>query len=96
MRLILSLSPLCSSVSEVVLVEMVEILDGRLGKHSVEVCNKLFITLSNDPRAQASRVIGKRSEPLSRVFNEQPCGIYIVESVRTYVSNKHTHVRMSH
>ena len=41
--------------------------------------------------------IGERSEPLSRVFNEQPCGIYIymVESVRTYVSNSHAHVRMS-
>ena len=22
-------------------------------------------------------VIGERSEPLSRVFNDQPCGIYI-------------------
>ena len=42
-------------------------------------------------------VIGERSEPLSRVFNDQPRGIYIymVESVRTYVSNTHAHVRMS-
>ena len=28
------------------------------------------------PRAQASRVIDERSEPLSRVFNDQPSGIY--------------------
>ena len=42
-------------------------------------------------------IIGERSEPLSRVFNEQPRGIYIyrVESVPTYVSNTHAHVRMS-
>ena len=46
-------------------------------------CNKLFIS--------------ERSEPLSRVFNDQPRGIYMymVESVRTYVSNTHAHVRMS-
>ena len=52
---------------------------------------------SSYPRAQASMVIGERSEPLSRVFNDQPRGIYIymVESVRTYVSNTHAHVRMS-
>ena len=39
---------------------------------------------------------GERSEPLSRVLNDQPSGIYIymVESVRTYVSNTHAHVRM--
>ena len=42
-------------------------------------------------------LIGERSEPLSRVFNDQPRGIciYMVESVRTYVSNTHAHVRMS-
>ena len=42
-------------------------------------------------------VIGERSEPLSRVFNDQTSGIYIymVESVRTYVSNTHARVRMS-
>ena len=42
-------------------------------------------------------IIGERSEPLSRVFNDQPSGIYIymVESVRTYVSNTHAHVRMN-
>ena len=43
-------------------------------------------------------IFGERSEPLSRVFNDQPRGIYIynmVESVRTYVSNRHAHVRMS-
>ena len=42
-------------------------------------------------------LFGERSEPLSRVFNDQPRGIYIymVESVRTYVSNTHAHVRMS-
>ena len=35
-------------------------------------------------RAQASRVIGERSEPLSRVvFNDQPRGIY--GRIRTYV-----------
>ena len=37
------------------------------------------------PRAQASRVIGERSEPLSRVFNDQPRDIY--GGVRTYVQN---------
>ena len=39
-------------------------------------------------------VIGERSEPLSRVFNDQPRGIYIymVESVRTYVPNTHARV----
>ena len=40
-------------------------------------------------------VIGERSEPLSRVFNDQPRGIFMVEYVRTYVSNTHAHVRMS-
>ena len=42
-------------------------------------------------------LVGERSEPLSRVFNDQQRGIYIymVESVRTYVSNRHAHVRMS-
>ena len=40
-------------------------------------------------------IIGEHSEPLSRVFNDQPSGIYMVESVRTYVSNTHAHVRMS-
>ena len=42
-------------------------------------------------------LISERSEPLSRVFNDQPHYIYIymVESVRTYVSNAHAHVRMS-
>ena len=44
-------------------------------------------------------LIGERSEPLSRVFNDQPRGIYMyifmVESVRTYVSNTHAHIRMS-
>ena len=29
------------------------------------------------PRAQVSRVIGERSEPLSMVFSDQPCDIYI-------------------
>ena len=34
-------------------------------------------------------VVGERSEPLSRVFNDQPRDIYIymVVSVRTYISN---------
>ena len=44
-------------------------------------------------------IIGERSEPLSRVFNDQTSGIYIyiymVESVRTYVSNTHARVHMS-
>ena len=39
-------------------------------------------------------VTGERSEPLSRVFNDQPRGIFMVEYVRTYVSNTHAHVRM--
>ena len=38
------------------------------------------------PRAQVSRVIGERSEPLSREFNDQPRDIYI-DGVRTYVQN---------
>ena len=37
------------------------------------------------PRAQVSRVIGERSEPLSRVFNDQLRDIY--GGVRTYVQN---------
>ena len=32
-----------------------------------------------------ARLIGERSEPLSRVFNDQQRGIYMVETVRTYV-----------
>ena len=42
-------------------------------------------------------IIGERSKPLSRVLNVQLSSIYIimVESVRTYVSNTHAHVRMS-
>ena len=42
-------------------------------------------------------VVGERSEPFSRVFNDQLGGIYVymVESVRTYVSNTYAHVRMS-
>ena len=42
-----------------------------------------------------SLIIGKRSEPLSRVFNDQPRDIYMAMSVRTYVSNTHVHVCMS-
>ena len=39
---------------------------------------------------------GERSEPLSRVFNDPNSRyIYMVESVRTYVSNAHARVRMS-
>ena len=42
-------------------------------------------------------LVGERSEPLSRVFNDQTSGIYIymVESVRMYVFNTHARVRMS-
>ena len=40
-------------------------------------------------------LISERSEPLSRVFNDQLRNIYMVMSVRTYVSNTHAHVRMS-
>ena len=42
-------------------------------------------------------IIGERSEPLSRVFNDQPRDIYMAMSpyVRTYVSNAHAHVCMS-
>ena len=38
-------------------------------------------------------IIGERSEPLSRVFNDQPRDNMVV-SVRTYVSNKHADVRI--
>ena len=42
-------------------------------------------------------IIGERSEPLSRVLNDQPRDIYIymAMSIRTYVSNTHAHVCMS-
>ena len=42
-------------------------------------------------------IIGERSEPLSRVFNDQPRDIYIYMAMsnRTYVSNTHAHVHMS-
>ena len=46
-------------------------------------------------------IIGERSKPLSRVFNDQPHDIYIYIyggvriTVRTYVSNAHAHVSMS-
>ena len=40
---------------------------------------------------QYNNLIGERSEPLSRVFNDPTCSI----SVRTYISNTHAHVRMS-
>ena len=40
-------------------------------------------------------LIGERSKPLSRVFNDQPRDIYMVVSIRPYVSNTHAHVRMS-
>ena len=42
-------------------------------------------------------IIGERSEPLSRVFNDPTRGIYIYiyGGIRTYVSNTHAHVRMS-
>ena len=42
-------------------------------------------------------IIGERSEPLSRVFNDQPRDIYVsmVVSIRTYVSNMHAHVCLS-
>ena len=36
-----------------------------------------YISLDYYPRAQANRVIGERSEPLSMVFNDQPREIYI-------------------
>ena len=106
------------------LVEMVEILDGRLGKRSVErvryVINNLLhlvivkygdislvlcistrlrlvtilsllvkylIIFHADPCNKSYiYVIGERSEPLSRVFNDQPRDIYI-GGVRTYVQN---------
>ena len=53
---------------------MVEILDGRLGKRSVE---RVWYVINN--------LIGERSEPLSRVFNDQPRDIYIYGGVRMYV-----------
>ena len=43
----------------------------------------------------ARTIIGERSEPLSRVFNEQPRDLYIYiwpMSDCTYVSNTHAHV----
>ena len=41
-------------------------------------------------------IIGEGSEPLSRVFNDQPRDIYIWPmSDRTYVSNTHAQVRTS-
>ena len=59
-----------------------------------------FLKLCNDPcpRSRSVIFIGERSEPLSRVFNEQPRDIYIYiwpMSDRMYVSNTHEHVRMS-
>ena len=61
-----------------------------------------LITKRNDfarPVMGTIFLVGERSEPLSRVFNDPTCGIYIyiimVESVRTYVSNTQAHVRMS-
>ena len=65
------------------MVEMVEILDGRLGQRSVE---------------RVRYVIGEGSEPLSMVYNDQPRDIYIYKwpmADRTYVSNTHARVRMS-
>ena len=38
-------------------------------------------------------LVGERSEPLSRVFNDKPRDMVV--SLRTYVSNTHAHVRMS-
>ena len=47
--------------------------------------------IGNDPRSlfngnHFSSIIGERSEPLSRVFNDKPRDIYI-DGVRTYVQN---------
>ena len=39
-------------------------------------------------------LIGERSEPLSRVFNDQPA-ILMAMSDRSYVSKTHAHVSMS-
>ena len=46
--------------------------------------------------SEKMNVVGERSKPLSRVFNDQPRDIFIWPmSDRMYVSNTHAHVRMS-
>ena len=92
---------------------MVEKLDGRLGKHSVErvryVINNLLhlvivkygdisLVLCISTRLRLVTILSQLVKYLV-ILHADPCNksyiIYMVESVRTYVSNMHAHVSMS-
>ena len=68
-----------------------------IGERAKQARHSQVCSIENRGYIYRLYIIGERSEPLSRVFNDQSRGIYIymVESVRTYVSNTHAHVRMS-